>query len=63
MTLSAIVDFEPHINALSRKVRSSKTDVGAARRRHQTFSVMKADNHPKIISVSLQLRFGTTDQH
>ncbi|MEH2325060.1 MAG: hypothetical protein V7K32_16170 [Nostoc sp.] len=56
MTLSAIVDFEPHINAVSRKVRSSKTD-------DQTFYVMKADNHPKIISVSLQLRFGTTDQH
>ncbi|MEH2042476.1 hypothetical protein [Nostoc sp.] len=44
------MDFEPHINAVSREVRSH-------------FPVMNADNYPKIISVSLQLRFGTADQH
>ncbi|WP_375515851.1 hypothetical protein [uncultured Nostoc sp.] len=55
MTLSAIVDFEPHINAVSRKVRSSKTD-------DQTFYVMNADNYPKIISMFRQLSFITADQ-
>ncbi|MEH2240359.1 hypothetical protein [Nostoc sp.] len=33
-----------------------------AKSRRLDFSLMDADNYPKIISVSLQLRFGTADQ-
>ncbi|WP_335201280.1 hypothetical protein [Nostoc sp.] len=51
------MDFEPHINAVS-------TEVRCLRRATPThFPVMNADNYPKIISVSLQLRFETADRH
>jgi hypothetical protein len=49
------VDFEPHINA----VRES----AIAKSQRSDFPLMNADNYPKIITVSLQLRFETADQH
>ncbi|MEH1791945.1 MULTISPECIES: hypothetical protein [unclassified Nostoc] len=49
------MDFEPHINA--------ERESAIAKSRRSGFLLMDADNYPKIISVSLQLRLKTADQH
>ncbi|MEH2460617.1 hypothetical protein [Nostoc sp.] len=47
------------LNRISTHVEES----AIAKSRRSDFPQINADNYPKIISVSLQLRFETADQH
>ncbi|MBN3990627.1 MAG: hypothetical protein HWQ36_08835 [Nostoc sp. NMS2] len=47
------------LNRISTHLRES----AIVKNQRSGFLLMDADNYPKIISVSLQLRFGTAAQH